>query len=277
MKFLKKEKKIEIDFEQERQEKLTKIGLCLREFREHKNLSVEFISHQIYIPMRLIEAMETGDLKELPEPIYTRELLRKYANYLGLKGDDFANHFNIQQVSKNNQKNHKLNFSFNLSQLKLNPVSLYFVYIILMLVSVKSLADFLKTSPLSNSNIPQIETNIEKNKIEVTSPSTSLNQAPPETIPVMDNRKDLAPKPKEVMVDVTVQDECWIKVTIDGKSEFEGILNKGDKKQWKAKQKLTIRAGNAGGLLVVFNEEKPKTLGKVGQVAEMTFELPSYS
>jgi hypothetical protein len=99
----------------------------------------------------------------------------------------------------------------------------------------------------------------------------------PAIIPVIENKEESPPKPKQVMVDITVQDQCWVRVIIDGKTEFEGVLNKGDQRKWTAKEKLTIRAGNAGGLLVGFNEQKAKTLGKLGQVAEITFKLPSNS
>jgi cytoskeletal protein RodZ len=272
MKFFEKEKKIEIDFEQERRAKLAEIGLCLQEFREHQNLSIEVISSQIHIPIRLIEAMEIGNTKELPEPIYTRELLRKYANYLGLKGDDFASHYNIQ-IQKNNRQNQKLNFSFDLSGLKLNSFSLYIIYIILLFVSVKSLASFLETSPFANNDIHQIETN----QLNVSSHTSTKNEPSPPVLPVVENKEQLPPKPKQLMVDITVQHECWVRVTIDGKTEFEGVLSKGDRRKWTAKEKLTIRAGNAGGLLVGFNEQKAKTLGKLGQVGEITFELPSNS
>lgn len=272
MKFFTKNKKTEIDFEQERREKLSEIGLCLQEFREDKNLSLEIISNQIHIPIRLIQALESANTKELPEPIYTRELLRKYANYLGLRGDDFANHFNIE-ANKNDVKIKKSHFSFHLSQIKLNPVSQYIIYILLMFFAVKSLGNFLETSPVANNYVPKVEKN---QAISTTNPSVQ-NNSTSKAIPVIHNQEKSPPKPKEVTVNITVQDECWVKITVDGKNEFEGVLNKGEQRKWTAKEKLTIRAGNAGGVLVAFNEQKGKTLGKRGQVAEMTFELPSNS
>jgi cytoskeletal protein RodZ len=270
--FQKKSTAEEIDFDQERQEKLTEFGLCFQKFRQDKNLSIEVISNQIHIPMRLIKAIETGSIQELPEPVYTRELIRKYANYLGLKGDDFASQFNIE-VQKNRRQNQKFNFYFPFSQLRLNPVYLYVIYIVLMLVTVKSLADFLKISPLVTNSLPNIETNT----LEKPSNNSPEKETAPEVIPVVDNQEKTPPKPTQVTVNVKVEDECWVRVTIDGKPELEKVLKKGEKYEWTAKKQLTIRAGNAGGLVVSFNEEKEKTLGELGQVEEVTFELPSNS
>lgn len=261
----------EINFEQQRQEKLSEISLCLQEFRQHKNLSIEQISNEIHIPVRLINAIENSNLSELPEPVYTRELLRKYANYLGLNGDDFADHFNIE-VNKINHSKPQNKISFGLSRWLVNPIYLYVAYIFLTFVSVKTLANFLETSPLATNSITQ-------NQItEVNLPSHKLlkNNSSASVIPVMQKKEDLPKKPDKLMVKVTVQDECWVRVTLDGK-KFEQLLNKGEKYEWVAKQNLTIRAGNAGGLLVMFNEEKPKPLGKLGQVEEVTYELPSSS
>jgi hypothetical protein len=58
---------------------------------------------------------------------------------------------------------------------------------------------------------------------------------------------------------------------VDGKTEFEGVLTRGTEQKWTAKETITIRTGNAGGLLVTLNKENPKTLGNLGQIQEVTF------
>jgi cytoskeletal protein RodZ len=270
------EKKIEVDFDKERQGSLDEISLCFQEFREHKNLSIEEISKEIHIPISIITALENANLTQLPEPVYTRELIKKYANYLGLKGDDFASHFSIEVNNKNIHKKKNLKLDLGLSQLLLNPIFKSVLYIVLVIVSTTTLANFLKPSFVTNSlekdsKIPIIEANKPSN----TPPS---NNSSPSVIPVVENKQKSPLKPEKLTLSLKVQDECWIRVVVDGKQEFEGLLKKGEQQKWVAKQQLIIRAGNAGGLLVILNdEEKPKTLGKLGQVAEVTFELPSSS
>jgi hypothetical protein len=75
-----------------------------------------------------------------------------------------------------------------------------------------------------------------------------------------------------VVVEIKLEDKSWLRVVVDGKTEFEGIVTKGTEKTWVANQQLTIRAGNAGAVLVAFNEEEAKHLGERGQVQEVTYK-----
>ncbi|HEY9597201.1 MAG TPA: RodZ domain-containing protein [Cyanophyceae cyanobacterium] len=74
-----------------------------------------------------------------------------------------------------------------------------------------------------------------------------------------------------IEVTASFNEESWLRVVADGKTQFEGILTKGDRKTWTAKNELLIRAGNAGAVSVSFNQGEPKQLGKRGAVAEEKF------
>lgn len=52
------------------------------------------------IPQRLLQAIEEGDLNELPEPVYTQALIRLSADAIGLDGTELAKRFpiNVNQV-----------------------------------------------------------------------------------------------------------------------------------------------------------------------------------
>ncbi len=148
--------RVNIDFEKERQEKLNEIGIYLQEIRKKSQLSLDVISNQTHIPMRLLKAIEEAKIEELPEPVYTRELLRKYANYLGLNGDNYAERFNVKADQKKNIVK-KSKFTWNVYRIEIKPIYLYITYIALMLISVKSLGDFLQKYPLAIKNVPEIK------------------------------------------------------------------------------------------------------------------------
>ncbi|GAB1545455.1 helix-turn-helix domain-containing protein [Scytonema sp. NUACC21] len=74
-----------------------------------------------------------------------------------------------------------------------------------------------------------------------------------------------------VEVSIELQDESWLRVQVDGKTEFEGILTKGDRKSWTAKKELVIRSGNAGAVLISTNNQQPTPLGNLGRVKQVTF------
>jgi hypothetical protein len=78
-------------------------------------------------------------------------------------------------------------------------------------------------------------------------------------------------KDRPITVSVIVQEESWVEVEIDGKVEFKGTLKPGTEKTWQARQKLVFVAGNAGGLLVAYNNEQARQIGEPRQVKELVW------
>lgn len=84
------------------------------------------------------------------------------------------------------------------------------------------------------------------------------------------------PSPQEatttpVEVTLELQDKSWLRVKVDGKTEFEGELKKGDKKTWTAKKEVMVRSGNAGAVLISTNKKQPAPLGSMGSIKQVTF------
>jgi Helix-turn-helix domain len=71
-------------------EVLAQIGSKLREWREYYQLSIEDISARTQIQPRLVQAIENGHLEVLPEWIYVKAMVKRYADNLGLNGTDIA-------------------------------------------------------------------------------------------------------------------------------------------------------------------------------------------
>ena len=74
-----------------------------------------------------------------------------------------------------------------------------------------------------------------------------------------------------IQVTLNLQDESWVRITADGKTLFEGTLQKGMQQSFSAEKQLTIRSGNAGAVLVSVNQKAGEPLGKPGTVREVTF------
>lgn len=274
MNFFKKPTIETINYDEIRQEELDKIGIIITE----KCLELEFdravISNHLHIPVSILKAIETADLAHLPEPVFTIQLIKKYANYLKLNGEELTNKFSLESTPKVKPKKYMfqgLNFNFKLN---LKPQYLYIFYFLLLFFSIKSLSTILESSLFTQTKIPQKQ--VIETKINPPIPSPPVNPNP-EAISIVEKKEEKPPTPTELTVKVALKDDCWVKVSVDGKPTFEGILTKGTEKQWVAKQKVTIRAGNAGGLMVSVNSEKPQEFGKAGQVQENTFELPARS
>ncbi|HIK36701.1 MAG: DUF4115 domain-containing protein [Geminocystis sp.] len=263
-----------IDYDAIRREKLSAIGNILREKRREFNYDLETVSRILHIPRGTIQALENGDLTRLPEPFFIRQLLVQYCKALRLNGEELVKDFPLQRNKPDvGRKNKKNLLRFHLSW-RLSPKYLYLSYFLIVFFSVNSLSQLLQASQFSQSRIPlQQREKLEREKATTTSATTSWRETS-----VTRQNKPQSPsqspsQPQSLLVRLTIKEDSWVRIVVDGKTSFEGVLNQGTEKQLTAKEKLTIRAGNAGGVVVSLNEEKAKQLGKLGEVKEVTFNL----
>lgn len=75
------------------QASLQQIGARLQQQRQERTLSLDDIHNHTRIQLYTLRAIETGDLKSLPEPFYVRAFIQKYASFLGLPGEAVAADF----------------------------------------------------------------------------------------------------------------------------------------------------------------------------------------
>ncbi|MEA5534043.1 helix-turn-helix domain-containing protein [Crocosphaera sp. XPORK-15E] len=242
---LPRRKKPSFDPKQVQQEILEDIGRQLYQARQKQQLTLEVISTETRISVGLLTAIEKGKVEDLPEGIYTRGFIKKFANFLGLNGQELADSYPID-VKVNSSKSSRL--PIGLPILQLRPIHLYFIYILIVILSVQSISNTLKRTVLEG-NID------EKMTPAAVKPST--------------------PKPvkKPIMVKVHLTGECSLKVVVDGKTKFDGVLPKDSQKTWEAAQNITIKTSNAGLILVGFNQQKAKRLGKLGEEKQVTYQL----
>lgn len=62
-------------------------GEALRVAREHLGLKLSQVSRTLRLPVKYLEALETGNWLDLPGDSYTRYFIKAYAGYLGLPSE----------------------------------------------------------------------------------------------------------------------------------------------------------------------------------------------
>ncbi|MEB3279421.1 MAG: RodZ domain-containing protein [Lyngbya sp.] len=266
----------------EQAQRLVEVGQQLRQTREHHSLSLDMVAAYTMIRRHLLQALEEGQVENLPEPVYTQGLIRRYANALGLDGEELANFFLPEPIIPSMESS-----SWLLPLPQLRPTHLYLSYILLILATMHGLVYLIKSSP-------QVEILPETTIAEVPAPGTTQSvsisannsttaqgqlvlQATQTSIENNGNSSnsgstDSAPVNQTVEVGITVKDESWVLIEVDGKTEFQGILSGGTQRTWKAKQELVVVAGNAGGVMVTVNNGESRRLGEPGMVEEVVFK-----
>ncbi len=66
------------------------LGTVLRTEREKRGVSIDEVATHLKISVRVIRALEEGDIASLPHAVYVRGFIRSYGTYLGLSGGELA-------------------------------------------------------------------------------------------------------------------------------------------------------------------------------------------
>jgi cytoskeletal protein RodZ len=263
------QEKIVTLFNEPQQEQLKEIGAYLGQVRQEKSIRVEEIAAKTLIRQTFLEALEEGRFEDLPEPIYVQGFIRRYGDILGLDGTSLARSFAINFFLFDSE-----NDPSNVEKKPSLYIPLAVPYILLLAAASFGLFYILNprrpTQPVSQKEKSSI---VAKQK---TAPILSSVQ--PTTLPSQTAASTPASTPSPnadtnstVEVTLELQDTSWLQVKEDGKTTFEGNLEKGERKTWTAKKQLTIRSGNAGAVLVTANKKEPQILGNLGAIKEVTF------
>ncbi len=254
-------------------ESLEALGHLLQETREARGLSIIEASNDTFVRTQYLEALEHGDLTQLPELVYVRGFLRRYADYLGLNSDRILEQstalFSTQAPPASistTTPGHSRPIA-----LSLRPLHLWTAYIILIVIAAtllnngfSAMGQWLATLDLS---LPTLDT--DEPVVETPNPTPTATPTAAATL------TNPAVTGKPVQVDIrVVEGASWLRVVADGQIVFEEILQPGAERNWSADESIVLRAGNAGGILVTFNNEELGVMGQPGEVKETVFQKP---
>ncbi len=228
------------------------IGGNLRQWREYYQLSIDDVAARTQIQPRLIQAIEAGDISMLPEPIYVKGLVKRYANNLGLDGAEISHHVpSWEPATAKFTVIPRSTIGFNTTP-QIKPFHVYLGYT-LAIFGVGA-----GTSHLLNNSIRPQTTTID------TSVAQPLRT--PTVVPVAIQLPD-------VPIGIAVKATTWAQIGIDGTTKFTGSLKPGDQFNWTAKKQVTINTNNAGGLLFSRDGKALQPLGKIGQKQSVTIKV----
>lgn len=236
--------------------KLATIGDNLRQKRLEKGLTLQEVYYGTLIPEKHLQAIETGNVDALPETIYVQGFIRKYALFVGA-------HDLIEELPVV-----KINPSSSWSSLPRFPIGawhFYFLYILVVAGSVSALATSLAVNPYSIDDSVDSSVNVSV----VPSPTPSPKGFPFPTAPSTDSSTPVMPT--KVNLSITMVGESWMRVTVDDKVEFEGILSEGKSVTWSGQKQILLRVGNGSAVSFSYNQSPSQVLGNEGEVVEKAF------
>lgn len=108
-----------------------------------------------------------------------------------------------------------------------------------------------------------------------TATETPTAQTEAATTPAVsqDTPTPAAPIVESILLQLVTAQRAWVSVTVDGQTVLETILEAGETREWEGRQFVSVRTGNAAGILLTVNGEPQEPLGGPGEVVELRWSL----
>lgn len=273
-------------------EQLRQIAEYLSYQREQQGIPLEKIANQTYIPLRLLRALDSLQLEQLPEPVYIRGFIRRYADALGLDGMEIADAFPVESVIPDPVPDEASEPAVEVQPAGYEPLRsdersekpgfssrpLLFVGIgaavLVGAIALGALSFFKRPAaspPQPTTSQTELPAGTAKAPVQSSSNAPANSKAiTPIPSPKATSPSSTAVSPSSVQADVSLTDRSWVQVTADGKAAFEGTLEQGEQRTWTAQKNLMITAGNAGAVVLSCNQGAAKVVGKTGEVVDAT-------
>ncbi|MEN9220841.1 MAG: DUF4115 domain-containing protein [Thermostichus sp. BF3_bins_97] len=273
---------------------LEALGSLLRQTREARGLSLTEVANDTFIRTQYLQALEQADLSRLPEPVYAQGFLKRYADYLGLDGETLSRRAFPLLATKTPHTAAPLAAASDRPAFALRPLHLWAAYVVLIVLAVGGLSALLEGTgnPFGQWLVSLQTANRQGSSRQpagVTPPTQTTTEIQPtarQLFPTLDQwtriqgvfpevleaySGGLGQKPVRLDIRV-VERPSWLRVIADGQTVFEATLQPGAELNWEADQSIVLRTGNAGGVLVTFNNRDLGVMGQFGEVKEQVFE-----
>lgn len=235
------------------------VGEILRRTRTYYNQTLEEVGAALRIRPIQLEAIETGNIEQLPGRVYAIGFVRAYSEYLGLDGDKMVYLFKQQSVG--NKARVELNFPVPASESKAPPLSYTVMGVMAAVIILAIWGVYYAVSP-SPATVPEVPENLSQTSI-TDAPSVVEAPPPPAEAPKVETSTDVA----DGQMVLEVVQSSWVEIkNKDGASILRQVLKPGDKYMVPDEPGLTLSTGNAGGILVKIGDLPGTPLGKVAEV-----------
>jgi cytoskeletal protein RodZ len=275
---------------QSSEELFAEIGAELRTRREMLSLTHDEIERHTHVRAAFLAALEKGAIKDLPSPVQTRGILVNYASFLDLDSDAillrFADALQARHRERGPQKRTRakaMAVPASLPPLRMFIASdlvfggglaivllLFAVWGISRVMAVRSETRLRATAPsisdvLVGTALPTLPQQV------TLIPAANVPSQPAVDIPVATLELSTLDPNVSVQVSLTASERTYLRVTVDGKVQFEGRTDLNTTYTYEAANQIEILVGNASALRVVYNQHDLGLMGNFGQVVDRLY------
>jgi cytoskeleton protein RodZ len=254
-------------------------GRRLREAREGRGLSLGEVAARTKIPARQLAALESEDYGKLPGGIFVRGHVRAAAQAVGLDPAELAARFEeetsprppvIVAPQAEAAEGNRGPRSWRAADWRDDPVSPSLVAAIAIVISIALAIAWLGRG---RDEAPASRESTTPPPIALPAPRTAGTAA----LGTTGTRDGEIPGPAEgVALSLEAQRVCWLALTVDGQRVAYRMLRPGEVVTARMRTSATLRAGDAGALLVSVGGGAAKPLGPAGAVRSLDMTPANY-
>jgi cytoskeleton protein RodZ len=274
------------------------VGQLLQRQRELLGLSLDDIERHTHLRQHYLQALEAGDLEGLPSPVQARGMLNNYAAFLGMDPEPlllrFADGLQAQLQAKRLLQHETRHPNKQPEQPSPTPVKRVFstdmliggsvaLFLIIFVVwgAVRIFTTVSTSAPTATA--PSIADVLLATSTASETPTPlppSATAPPPQqlfpTFPVATGTvTGTVPGPGQagVQVYLTIRQRAWMRVTVDGKVEFDGRVTPGSAYPFVGGDQVEVLTGNGQAIEVFFNGTDYGAMGEFGQLVDQIYSL----
>jgi cytoskeleton protein RodZ len=233
------------------------VGERLRAAREEKGFSLEDLAAETRIPLRHLESLEAGDWDQLPAPTYTIGFAKSYASAVGLDRAEIGDQLRAEMGGYRADTPTVEHFE-PVDPARTMPKWLVLSAIV-AIIAVVIVFSWMRSRALTEEAPPPVATQEQ----QVPAPAQAAPQAAPAAA-------------AQGPVVLTATAPAWLRVTDQGKTLYEGMMQPGQTYQVpQTAVAPKLRAGAPEALRITVGNAVAPPVGPAGQVASDVSLLPA--
>ncbi|MCD6585744.1 MAG: DUF4115 domain-containing protein [Desulfobacteraceae bacterium] len=231
-------------------------GRYLKSMRMQMGIPIETVADEIRITVRQLALIEAEEHQQLPDVVYVKGILRAYAKYIGVDGDDIVDRYAINRSAFEKIKTTEARF-FNYNKKALSRLCLLTGLLLIIIV--------LSVYMIYGSRTNSLHQAVENHTKEIAyKDSDAVDELIPDLFSAHQNEK--------LFLQIDAVEDTLLKIIIDDSEPLEYSLHPMDHMELEASSRINLLVGNAAGVKILLNEKPVFIPGKSGDVA--TIELP---
>ena len=239
-------------------------GEELKRERLLRNVSLEEISAATKISIRLLTALEAGDVAKLPAPVFIRGFIRAYSLHLGLDPVEKTNaYLSDVESSPASPAAPTVSKPRGGSRFLRGPRSTAGTIVggvtaVLLLLGLIANPEHRRPTVARRSRPVLVEPVSFKNVVPSNEPTPLIRQESQES--------ETSIPADGVALVLDFDDSSWVEISADGSKVFGGLVSAGESRRFAARHEFRVTLGNAGGVRVSIDGQPSARLGRPGEV-----------